>query len=188
MENIVIDTETENGTALTDKPLTPGRLPSERLNMDIIEEMKNRSSEVDLYREDKRLRFVELRARGASYQDIADILHCAKSTLIKWNNELSDEITQYKDATKNDILYDYQVARDNRLRYFAELYRDIKNELSRRSFRTVPSDKLYAMLEKCSKHIDELSGEKREERQSMSIIASSHVETVQTAVKCVRGA
>ena len=65
MENIVIDTKTENSTELTDKPFTPGRLPSERLNMDIIEEMKNRSSEVDLYREDKRLRFVELRARGA---------------------------------------------------------------------------------------------------------------------------
>ena len=180
--------ETEIDTNLTDIAIVPGRTPSERLNMDIIEEMKNRTRSVDLYKNDKRSQFIELRARGASYQDIADILHCGKSTLVAWNKEMSDEIAERKAMAKNDILYDYQVARDNRLRYFSELYRDIRNELSRRSFRTVPSDKLYAMLEKCSRHIDELSGEKREEKQSISVIAASRVETVQTAVKCVRGA
>ena len=180
--------ETEIDTNLTDIATVPGRTPSERLNMDIIEEMKNRTQSVDLYKNDKRTQFIELRARGASYQDIADILHCGKSTLVAWNKEMSDEIAERKAMTKNDILYDYQVARDNRLRYFSELYRDIRNELSRRSFRTVPSDKLYAMLEKCSRHIDELSGEKREEKQNISVIAASRVETVQTAVKCVRGA
>ena len=82
---------------------------------------------------------------------------------------MSDEIAERRAMTKNDILYDYQVARDNRLQYFAELYRNIKNELARRTLRDVPSDKLYAMLEKCSKHIDELSGEKREDRKDASI-------------------
>lgn len=74
------------------------------------------------------------------------------------------------------------------MRYFAELYRDIKNELARRSLHDVPSDKLYAMLEKCSKHIDELSGERREDKQNMNIIEASRIETVQTAVKCFRTA
>ena len=49
-------------------------------------------------------------------------------------------------------------------------------------------NKLYAMLEKCSKHIDELSGEKREDRKDASIIAISQTERVRTALKCVRTA
>lgn len=181
--------ETEIDTKPTDIAIVPGRTPSERLNMDIMEEMKNRSrSSVKLYKNDKKARFVELRARGASFQDIADILVCGKSTLVNWNKEMADEIAERKAMTKNDILYDYQVARDNRLRYFAELYRDIKNELARRTLRDVPSDKLYAMLEKYSKHIDELSGEKREDRKDASIIAISQTEHVKTALKCVRAA
>lgn len=180
--------ETEIDTNSTDIVIVPGRTPSERLNMDIVEEMKNRSRSVKLYKNDKKARFIELRARGASFQDIADILDCGKSTLVGWNKELVDEVAERKAMTKNDILCDYQVARDNRLRYFAELYRDIKNELARRSLRDVPSDKLYTMFEKCSKHIDELSGERRADKQNMNIIEASHVETVQTAVKCFRTA
>lgn len=180
--------ETEIDIESTDIPTVPGRTASERLLMDINEEVACQNRYVDRYKGDKRQHFIELRARGATYGQMADILHCSKSTLVAWNKEMADEIAERKAMTKNDILYDYQVARDNRLRYFAELYRDIKNELARRSLRDVPSDKLYTMLEKCSKHIDELSGERREDKQNMNIIEASHVETVQTAVKCFRTA
>lgn len=180
--------ETEIDTKPTDISIVSGRTPSERLNMDIMEEMKNRSRSVKLYKNDKKARFIELRARGASFQDIADILDCGKSTLVDWNKEMADEIAERKAMTKNDILYNYQVARDNRLRYFAELYRKLKNEIERRGLRDVPTDKLYAMFEKCSKHIDELSGEKREDRKDASIIAISQTERVRTALKCVRTA
>lgn len=99
---------------------------------------------------------------------------------------MADEIAERKAMAKNDILYNYQVARDNRLRYFSELYRKLKNEIERRGLRDVPTDKLYAMFEKCSKHIDELSGEKREDRKDASIIAISQTERIKTALKCVR--
>lgn len=180
--------KTEIDTNSTDIAIVPERTPSERLNMDIVEEIKNRSRSVKLYKNDKKARFIELRACGASFQDIAYILNCGKSTLIGWNKEMSNEIAERRAMTKNDILYDYQVACDNRLRYFAELYRNIKNELARRTLRDVPSDKLYAMLEKCSKHIDELRGEKREYRKDASIIAISQTERVKTALKCIRAA
>lgn len=180
--------ETEIDTKPTDISIVPGRTPSERLLMDINEETVYQNRHVDRYRGDKQQQFIELRARGASYQDIADMLHCGKSTLVGWNKELADEIAERKAMTKNDILYSYQVAHDNRLRYFAELYRKLKNEIERRGLRDVPTDKLYAMFEKCSKHIDELSGEKREDRKDASIIAISQTEHVKTALKCVRTA
>ena len=178
----------EIDTNLTDIPTVSGRAASERLLMDINEEVACQNRYVDRYKGDKRQHFIELRARGATYGQMADILHCSKSTLVAWNKEMADEIAERKAMTKNDILYDYQIARDNRLRYFAELYRDIKNELARRSLLDVPSDKLYVMFEKCSKHIDELSGERREDKQNMNIIEASRIETVQTAVKCFRTA
>ena len=180
--------ETEIDTKPTDISIVPGRTPSERLLMDINEETVYQNRHVDRYRGDKQQQFIELRARGASYQDIADMLHCSKSTLVGWNKELADEIAERRAMTKNDILYNYQVARDNRLRYFSELYRKLKNEIKRRELRDVPTDKLYAMFEKCSKHIDELSGEKREDRKDASIIAISQTERVRTALKCVRTA
>ncbi|MDO4507986.1 MAG: helix-turn-helix domain-containing protein [Candidatus Saccharibacteria bacterium] len=179
---------TENDTILTDSPIIRRRTPSECLAADIIDEMKTRSRDVDIYKNDKTEKFIDLRARGASYQDIAEILHCSKSTLVNWNKELAAEIAERKAMTKNDILQSYQVARDNRLRYFSELYREIRDELARRNLRDISSDKLYAMLEKCSKHIDELSGEKREETQNMSMMSAMRIETVQTAVKCVKRA
>ena len=174
---------TKIDTKPTDIATVPGRTASERLAMDINEELVYQNKNVDRYKGDKQQQFVELRARGATYGQMVDILHCSKSTLVAWNKEMADEIAERKAMTKNDILYDYQVARDNRLRYFAKLYRDIKNELARRTLRDVPSDKLYAMLEKCSKHIDELSGEKREDKQNMNIIEASRIETVQTAFR-----
>lgn len=140
--------ETEFDTKPTDISIVPGRTPSERLLMDINEETVYQNRHVDRYRGDKQQQFIELRARGASYQDIADMLHCSKSTLVGWNKELADEIAERKAMTKNDI----------------------------------------SMFEKCSKHIDELSGEKREDRKDASIIAISQTERVRTALKCVRTA
>lgn len=92
--------ETETDTNSTDIAIVPGRTPSERLNMDIVEEMKNRSRLVKLYKNDKKARFIELRARGASSRDIADILDCGKTTLVSWNKEMVDEIAERKAMTK----------------------------------------------------------------------------------------
>lgn len=100
-----MEMETEIDTNSTDIAIVPGRTPSERLNMDIVEEMKNRSRSVKLYKNDKKARFIELRARGASFQDIADILNCGKSTLIGWNKEMSDEIAERRAMTKNKRRY-----------------------------------------------------------------------------------
>lgn len=175
--------DTKTNTELTNTAIVPGRTASERLGMDIVEEMKTRSQSGDLYKNDKKQKFIDLRSRGASYQDIASILHCSKSTLVAWNREMAGDIAERRAMVKNDILYDYQVARDNRLRYFSEVYRKLKNEIERRSLRDIPTEKLYAMLEKCSKHIDELSGERSGEMRSKNIIEASRIETIHTALK-----
>ena len=176
---------------IQNRPIFQSSLDALRPNGFLWTSMKKRFTKINTLtaiKGDKQQQFIELRACGASYQDIADMLHCDKSTLVGWNKELADEIAERKAMTKNDILYNYQVARDNRLRYFSELYRKLKNEIERRGLRDVPTDKLYAMFEKCSKHIDELSGEKREDRKDASIIAISQTEHVKTALKCVRTA
>lgn len=180
--NKLMNTETD--TKVDDIELR-GQTPAERLNMDIIDEMKCRSRTVDVYKNDKKMIFIELRGRGASYQDIADILKCSKTTLSVWDKELSEDIDTFKSMARQDILYAYQTAQDNRLRYFSELFNEIKAELKRRSLRDVPSDKLYVMLEKCSKCIDELSGIASAEKHDIGTKIATCVETTKTAVKCV---
>ena len=95
-----IDMNTETDIKLTDIPTVPGRTASERLLMDINEETVYQNRHVDRYKGDKQQQFVELRARGAGFQDIADILVCGKSTLVNWNKEMADEIAERKAMTK----------------------------------------------------------------------------------------
>ena len=66
-----IDMETEIDTKPTDIAIVPGRTASERLLMNINEEIAHQNKYVDRYKGDKQQQFIELRARGASYQDIA---------------------------------------------------------------------------------------------------------------------
>ncbi len=88
--------ETEIDTKPTDIAIVPGRTASERLLMDINEEIAHQNKYVDRYKGDKQQQFIELRARGASYQNIAKILHCGESVY--------DDI-EYKDAIRKVAIY-----------------------------------------------------------------------------------
>ena len=57
----------------------------------------------------------------------------------------------------DEILKSYQTAKSYRLKHFSDIYKKIKAELDRRSFQTIPSDKLFMMLNKCSEALDKLS-------------------------------
>jgi hypothetical protein len=59
----------------------------------------------------------------------------------------------------DEILKSYQTARSYRLKHFSDIYRKIKAELDDRSFKTISSDKLFAMLNKCSEAISKLAEE-----------------------------
>ena len=100
-------------------------------------------------------RFIELRAKGWSFDKIAKETGKAKQTLIDWSKELQDEIANRK-ALELEALYEsYYLMRENRLQTFGAMLTKIKEEVERRDLSDVPTDKLLDLFLKYNSQIKE---------------------------------
>ena len=100
-------------------------------------------------------KFIELRAKGYSFERIAKDLGKAKQTLIDWSKELQEEISNRK-ALELEALYEsYYLMRENRLQTFGAMLTKIKEEVERRDLSDVPTDKLLELLLKYNSLVKE---------------------------------
>jgi predicted transcriptional regulator len=100
-------------------------------------------------------RFIELRAKGWSFDKIAKELGKAKQTLIDWSKELQDEVANRK-ALELEALYEtYYLLKENRLQTFGGLLNKIKDEVLSRDLSDVPTDKLLDLFLKYNSQIKE---------------------------------
>jgi hypothetical protein len=123
-------------------------------------------------------RFIELRAKGWSFDKIAKETGKAKQTLIDWSKELQDEIANRK-ALELEALYEsYYLMKENRLQTFGAMLTKIKEEVELRSLSDVPTDKLLELLLKYNSQVKEeliepiykSSQEIKEERQDRELL------------------
>ena len=123
-------------------------------------------------------RFIELRAKGWSFDKIAKETGKAKQTLIDWSKELQDEIANRK-ALELEALYEsYYLMRENRLQTFGAMLTKIKKEVESRDLSDVPTDKLLELLLKYNSQVKEeivepiykSSQEIKEERQDRELL------------------
>lgn len=104
---------------------------------------------------DIKQQFIELRAKGWSFDKIAKELGKAKQTLIDWSKELQDEIANLK-ALELEALYEsYYLLKENRLKTFGGLLNKIKDEVLSRDLSEVPTDKLLEILLKYNAQVKE---------------------------------
>ena len=131
-------------------------------------------------------RFIELRAKGWSFDKIAKETGKAKQTLIDWSKELQDEIANLK-ALELEALYEkYYLQRENRLQTFGVMLTKIKEEVESRDLSDVPTDKLLDLFLKYNNQIKEeivepiykSSQEIKEERQDRELL--EELTTLQT--------
>jgi len=102
-----------------------------------------------------RERFIELRAKGWSFDKIAKETGKAKQTLIDWSKELQDEIANRK-ALELEALYEsYYLLKENRLQTFGAMLTKIKKEVESRDLSDVPTDKLLDLFLKYNSQIKE---------------------------------
>ena len=122
--------------------------------------------------------FIELRAKGWSFDKIAKKLGKSKQTLIDWSKELQDEIGNRK-ALELELIYEsYYLMRENRLQTFGAMLTKIKEEVEQRSLSDVPTDKLLELLLKYNSQVKEeivepiykSSQEIKEERQDRELL------------------
>lgn len=123
-------------------------------------------------------KFIELRAKGYSFDKIAKETGKAKQTLIDWGKELREEIGNRK-ALELETLYEkYYLLKEVRLQTFGEMITKIKTEVERRDLSDVPTDKLLELLLKYNGQINEeiveptfkSSQEIAEERQDRELL------------------
>ncbi len=89
--------------------------------------------------------FIELRAKGLSYQKISRRLKVSKSTLANWSTELEGEIASLR-AMELEALYErYFLAKEGRIKLLGEQLKEIQAELKKRGLDQVSTDKLLDM-------------------------------------------
>jgi IS30 family transposase len=140
---------------------------------------------------DTKERFIELRAKGWSFDKIAKELGKAKQTLIDWSKELQDEIANRK-ALELEALYEsYYLLKENRLQTFGVMLSKIKKEIESRDFSDVPTEKLLELLLKYNSLVKEeiiepnfkSSEEMREERQDRELLEKLSTFQMEPSIK-----
>lgn len=90
-------------------------------------------------------RFIELRAKGWSFDKIAREIGKAKQTLIDWSKDLQDEIANRK-ATELEALYEtYFLLKEAKIKKFGAILSKITNELENRDFNKIPTGRLLEL-------------------------------------------
>ncbi|MCB7162450.1 hypothetical protein LI071_17475 [Bacillus subtilis] len=97
---------------------------------------------------DQKEQFVELRAKGVSYDEISKEIGVSKPTLIKWGRDLQLEISN-RYALELELLQEkYYVSKKKRIELFGEQLVRLKEEMAMRDLSEIPTEKLYDMTMK----------------------------------------
>lgn len=93
-------------------------------------------------------KFIELRAKGVSFNKIAKELNTSKQTLINWSKECKHEINNLK-AVELETLYEkYYMAKKERIELFGEKIKEIKAELDKRKLSDSKTSELQNLFMK----------------------------------------
>ncbi len=91
-------------------------------------------------------KFIKMRADGFSYDAIAEKLGISKPTLIKWNKELSREVSNLFYFQVEKILEQYKQLKIHRIEVFAAHLQKAQDELAKRDYTDLPTKDLVALI------------------------------------------
>ncbi len=114
--------------------------------------------------------FIELRAKGLSFDKIAKELGVSKQTLINWSKELSLEVSNIRAIQLEALQEKYYILKEKRIELFGEKLKAINDELSKRDLSDIPTERLLDLLGKYGKLLKEeevTTVFKKEEKVSM---------------------
>jgi len=100
-------------------------------------------------------KFIELRAKGYSFDKIAKELGKAKQTLIDWSKELEEEIANLKALELEALYEEFYLLKEDRLRRLGKILKSIEDQLLDRDLSEVATDRLLDLLLKYRAQIEE---------------------------------
>jgi len=77
--------------------------------------------------------FIQLRAKGLSFDKIAEELEVSKPTLINWNGEFLEEVAEAQFHELDNLLNEYKVHRRKRFEQNCKLLNAVYEELEKRT-------------------------------------------------------
>ena len=97
---------------------------------------------------DERQQFIELRAKGYSFQKISDELDISKPTLIEWSKDSNTnrDIQNQRTLAVDVLQMRYAITRRHRIALFGEFLEKAKQELNQRDMTDIPTDRLITMV------------------------------------------
>jgi len=81
---------------------------------------------------DTKNRFIELRGNGLSFDKIARDIGVSKGTLLKWEKELKQEISEVRFIELESMIQKYGVLRTERVKSYGEMLEKYRKELTQR--------------------------------------------------------
>lgn len=97
---------------------------------------------------DTRQQFIQMRAKGISFDKISKELKVAKATLIVWSKEYQTEIGNLKAIEMEALQEQFYLTKTSRMEILGRQVERIRNELESRDFSDVPTDKLFDLFSK----------------------------------------
>ena len=91
-------------------------------------------------------RFVELRAKGWSYDRIARELRASKQTLINWSKEYSLQISNLRNIEIEALQEKFCLLKEQRIELFGKKLKTNNEELDKRDFKDIPTEKLFDLI------------------------------------------
>ena len=91
-------------------------------------------------------KFMDLRAKGLSYDKIAKQLKVSKQTLINWSKELEIEIANLKAIELETLLEKYYGLKQKRIELFGKKLDALNKELEKRTLDEVSTGKLFELI------------------------------------------
>lgn len=99
--------------------------------------------------------FVELRAKGTSYDSIAKQLNKSKSTLVKWNQELNKEIQNAEFIECQALLEQYKLNKKAKIEFLSEQLNKAREVLKAKDLNEIPIKDLIILIEKYERSLKE---------------------------------
>jgi hypothetical protein len=94
----------------------------------------------------KRERFIELRAKGWSYNRIAKEIRVSKPTLLKWNEEFKHRIADMRTIFLDELREKFHLLSCERVDHFGREIQKIYRELGHRDYSSVATERLPELL------------------------------------------
>jgi len=91
-------------------------------------------------------KFIQLRAKGLSFDKISKEINTSKPTLLKWNEELEKEIANLTYLEAEILLEQYKLAKIHKIEAFSLVLQKAVEELKNRDFSEVATKDLLPII------------------------------------------